>query len=66
MQRVHQAVIVGAGFGGMGAAIQLDRLGIRDFVIVERADDLGGTSARPGRAGGAAIHPSNRTGTSSN
>jgi len=43
MQRVHQAVIVGAGFGGMGAAIQLDRLGIRDFVIVERADDLGGT-----------------------
>src|SRR4051794_35772263 len=43
MQRVHEAVIVGAGFGGMGAAIQLDRLGIRDFVILEREDDLGGT-----------------------
>ncbi len=40
---VHEAVIVGAGFGGMGAAIQLDRLGIHDYVIVEREDDLGGT-----------------------
>ena len=39
----HEAVIVGAGFGGMGAAIQLDRLGIHDYVIVEREDDLGGT-----------------------
>ena len=43
MKRVHEAVIVGAGFGGMGAAIQLDRLGITDFVILEREDDLGGT-----------------------
>ena len=39
----HQAVIVGAGFGGMGAAIQLKRLGIEDFVILEREDGLGGT-----------------------
>ncbi len=39
----HEALIVGAGFGGMGAAIQLQRLGIDDYVIVERADDLGGT-----------------------
>ena len=36
-------MIVGAGFGGMGAAIQLKRLGIDDFVILEREDDLGGT-----------------------
>jgi cation diffusion facilitator CzcD-associated flavoprotein CzcO len=43
MQRVREAVIVGAGFGGMGAAIQLDRLGISDFEILEREDDLGGT-----------------------
>ena len=43
MQRVHQAVVVGAGFGGMGAAIQLNRLGISDFVILDREDDLGGT-----------------------
>jgi cation diffusion facilitator CzcD-associated flavoprotein CzcO len=37
------AVIVGAGFAGIGAAIQLKRLGYDDFVIVEREDDLGGT-----------------------
>ena len=39
----HQAVIVGTGFGGMGAAIQLKRLGIDDLVMLEREDDLGGT-----------------------
>lgn len=43
MTRVHDAVIVGAGFGGMGAAIQLRRLGYDDLVILEREDDLGGT-----------------------
>src|SRR6478609_4493343 len=36
-------VIVGAGFGGIGAAIQLKRMGIDDFVILDREDDLGGT-----------------------
>jgi cation diffusion facilitator CzcD-associated flavoprotein CzcO len=36
-------VIVGAGFGGIGAAIQLKRLGYRNFVILDREDDLGGT-----------------------
>lgn len=39
----HDAVIVGAGFAGIGAAIQLKRLGMNDFVILEREDDLGGT-----------------------
>ena len=37
------AVIVGAGFGGMGAAIQLNQLGYRNLVILDREDDLGGT-----------------------
>jgi cation diffusion facilitator CzcD-associated flavoprotein CzcO len=37
------AVIVGAGFGGIGAAIQLKRSGYENFVILEREDDLGGT-----------------------
>jgi cation diffusion facilitator CzcD-associated flavoprotein CzcO len=40
---MYDAVIVGAGFGGMGAAIQLKRLGLEDLVILEREDDLGGT-----------------------
>ena len=37
------AVIVGAGFAGIGAAIQLKRLGYENFVILDREDDLGGT-----------------------
>lgn len=40
---VHDAVVIGAGFGGMGAAIQLNRSGLDDLVILEREDDLGGT-----------------------
>jgi cation diffusion facilitator CzcD-associated flavoprotein CzcO len=39
----YDAVIVGAGFGGLGAAIQLRALGIDRFVILDREDDLGGT-----------------------
>lgn len=39
----HDAIIVGAGFGGMGAAIQLKRSGYDDLLILEREDDLGGT-----------------------
>jgi len=39
----HQAIIVGTGFGGMGAAISLKRLGIDDFLMLDREDGLGGT-----------------------
>ncbi|WP_280425763.1 flavin-containing monooxygenase [Nocardia carnea] len=39
----YDAVVIGAGFGGMGAGIQLDRLGLGNFVILERESDLGGT-----------------------
>ncbi|MFL5580903.1 MAG: flavin-containing monooxygenase [Gemmatimonadaceae bacterium] len=38
----HDILIVGAGFGGIGAAIRLMRDGIHDFAILERADDVGG------------------------
>ncbi len=38
-----RVAIVGAGFGGLGMAIRLKQEGIRDFVVLERADDLGGT-----------------------
>jgi cation diffusion facilitator CzcD-associated flavoprotein CzcO len=41
-EHVHIA-IVGSGFGGLGMAIRLKRQGADDFVILERADDLGGT-----------------------
>ncbi len=39
----YDAVIVGAGFGGIGAAIQLKRLGYENLLILERESDLGGT-----------------------
>lgn len=39
----YQVVIVGAGFGGIGAAIELDRAGIHDYLIVEKWDGVGGT-----------------------
>ena len=42
-RHVHDAVIVGTGFGGMGAAIALRRLGVDDIVMLDREDDLGGT-----------------------
>ena len=36
-------VIVGAGFAGIGAAIQLKKAGIHSFRIFERAAEIGGT-----------------------
>ena len=39
----YEAIIVGTGFGGMGAAIQLGRLGIKSILMLDRADALGGT-----------------------
>ncbi len=38
-----RVVIVGTGFSGLGMAIGLKRAGIDDFVVLERAADLGGT-----------------------
>ena len=39
----HEVVIIGAGFGGIGAGIALKRAGLHDFVMLERDDDIGGT-----------------------
>lgn len=43
MTAQYDAVIIGAGFGGMGAAIQLQQLGLHNLLILDREDDLGGT-----------------------
>ncbi|GAB2755770.1 NAD(P)/FAD-dependent oxidoreductase [Nocardioides salsibiostraticola] len=42
---LHQVdtLIVGAGFAGLCAAIKLDEDGERDFVVVEKGSDVGGT-----------------------
>ena len=42
-QPQYDAIVIGAGFGGMGAAIQLKRSGYDNLLILEREDDLGGT-----------------------
>lgn len=41
--RTHAALIVGAGFTGLGAAIRLAEAGVDDIVILERTDRVGGT-----------------------
>ncbi|MFC3572875.1 flavin-containing monooxygenase [Streptomyces yaanensis] len=37
-----RVAVVGAGFGGLGAAVRLRREGVTDFVVLERADSVGG------------------------
>lgn len=41
--RSPSVAIIGAGFGGMGAAVALRRAGIEDITIIERSDGVGGT-----------------------
>jgi cation diffusion facilitator CzcD-associated flavoprotein CzcO len=51
--RSVDVLIVGAGFGGIAAAIELRRHGITDITILEKAADLGGTwfyNSYPGAA----------------
>ncbi|MFD7232733.1 flavin-containing monooxygenase [Streptomyces sp. NPDC059881] len=46
MSQQHEHVrvaVIGSGFGGLGAAVRLRREGITDFVVLERADSVGGT-----------------------
>lgn len=39
----HEVVVIGAGPGGIAVAVLLQRAGIDDFVLLERADDVGGS-----------------------
>lgn len=41
-EHVYDAVILGAGYGGVGQAAQLLRQGLDDFVVLEKADRIGG------------------------
>ncbi|MFD8591689.1 flavin-containing monooxygenase [Streptomyces sp. NPDC059637] len=38
-----RVAVIGSGFGGLGAGVRLRREGVTDFVILERADAVGGT-----------------------
>jgi cation diffusion facilitator CzcD-associated flavoprotein CzcO len=39
----HRIAIIGTGFSGLGTAIRLKQEGERDFVLLERAGEVGGT-----------------------
>ncbi|MGH3998901.1 MAG: flavin-containing monooxygenase, partial [Pseudonocardiaceae bacterium] len=39
----HRVIVIGAGFAGLGMAIRLRQQGMTDFVVLERASDVGGT-----------------------
>lgn len=38
-----RVAVIGTGFGGLGAAVRMRRMGLTDFVLLERADAVGGT-----------------------
>ena len=58
MPRAARIVIVGAGFGGIAAAIELQNHGFRDLTILERGAGLGGTWLHNGYPGAACDVPS--------
>jgi cation diffusion facilitator CzcD-associated flavoprotein CzcO len=39
----HRIVVIGTGFAGVGMAVRLKQAGYHDFVVLERAQDVGGT-----------------------
>jgi cation diffusion facilitator CzcD-associated flavoprotein CzcO len=51
--REHEVVVVGAGFSGIAMGVRLRQQGVEDFVVLERAEEVGGTwrdNAYPGCA----------------
>ena len=43
MKKHYEALIIGSGFGGQLAAINLNKKGINDYLILERREFMGGT-----------------------
>lgn len=58
-ERHVRVAVIGAGFAGLGMAIRLKQRGIDDFVVLERADDVGGTWRDNVYPGAACDVPSN-------
>ncbi|WP_242634311.1 flavin-containing monooxygenase [Marinobacter salicampi] len=56
---IHEVLIVGAGFVGLRTALRLQQEGIRDVVILDRAQDIGGTWRDNTYPGAACDIPSN-------
>lgn len=48
-----RVAVIGSGFAGIGMAVRLKQAGLEDFVVLERADEIGGTwrdNSYPGAA----------------
>lgn len=58
-EKPASVLIVGAGFAGLGMAIRLKQAGIEDFLILERANEVGGTWRDNTYPGAACDIPSN-------
>ena len=43
MRTQHRVIVVGAGYSGIAMAVRLRAMGVEEFVVLERANDLGGT-----------------------
>jgi len=41
--KILDVLIIGAGFGGIGAAVKLQEAGITNFAVIEKDDAIGGT-----------------------
>lgn len=52
--RAHRVVVVGAGFAGIGAALELQRLGMEVVVLEVGRERSGGNRERGGAKGGLA------------
>lgn len=55
----HELVIVGSGFSGIGMGVALRKAGRHDFIILEKAADVGGTWRENHYPGAACDVPSN-------
>ena len=55
----NSVIVVGAGFSGVGMAIRMRQMGIDDFVVLDRGNDLGGTWRDNSYPGAACDVPSN-------
>ncbi|MCP4441658.1 MAG: NAD(P)/FAD-dependent oxidoreductase [Aureispira sp.] len=53
MEHIYEVIIIGSGFGGIAAAVNLQKNGIEDYLMLERDEELGGTwwrNSYPGAA----------------
>ncbi|HFB64090.1 MAG TPA: FAD-binding protein, partial [Aeromonadales bacterium] len=58
MTQHYKVIIIGSGFGGQMAAINLNRQGFDDYLILERRDFMGGTWSQNVYPGAAVDVPS--------